>query len=138
MGTDSIGGINNNMVDFSVDNAKSKIKSNEFESTLKKAYSEKDEKQLKKVCKDFEQIMLNMMFKQMKATIPKSDLTENSFAKQTFEEMYYEKITDEVAKGQGIGLADMLYKSLSKDMNSTYVRTGDKKDEKQTDMPEGK
>jgi len=125
MGANSIGGINNNMVDFSVDNAKNQVKRNEFESALKKAYSEKDEKQLKKVCKDFEQIMLNMMFKQMRATIPKSDLIENSFAKETFEGMYYEKISEEMTKGRGMGLADMLYKSLSKGMNNAYVPSGE-------------
>ncbi|MGE5473006.1 MAG: rod-binding protein [Ignavibacteriales bacterium] len=121
MSTNQIGGINNNLVDFSVDNAKSQVKTNEFENTLKKAYSEKDEKQLKKVCKDFEQIMLNMMFKQMRATVQKSDLTDNSFATETFQSMYDEKITEEMAKGKGIGLADMLYKSLSKDMDKTYA-----------------
>lgn len=121
MSTDKIGGINNNLVDFSADNAKSQVKNDEFEETLKKAYSEKDEKQLKKVCKDFEQIMLNMMLKQMRSTVQKSGLTENTFAAETFQSMYDEKITEEMAKGRGIGLADMLYKSLSKDMKNTYV-----------------
>jgi len=134
MDSNPIGGINNNLVDFSVENAKSQVKSNEFESMLKEAYSEKDDKKLKKVCKDFEQIMLNMMYKQMRATIPKSDLIENSFARETFEEMYYEKISEEVAKGAGMGIGDMLYKSLSKEMKNTYTPTGDKKDEKKTDI----
>lgn len=137
MSTNPIGGINNNMVDFSVDNAKNQAKTNEFENTLKKAYSEKDEKQLKKVCMDFEQIMLNMMYKQMKATIPKSDLVENSFARDTFEDMFYEKISEEVVKGKGIGLGEMLYKSLSKDMKNAYAPSEKTKNESKADNIEG-
>lgn len=120
----SITGINNNLVNFSVDNAKKQAESGEFEKVLKKAYDEKDDKQLKKVCKDFEQIMLNMMFKEMKKTVIKSELFENSFAQDTFEEMYNEKITEKISEGRGIGLADMLYKSLSSRMNKTYGSAG--------------
>jgi len=135
MDSNSIGGINNNMVDFSVDNAKSQVKTDEFEGRLKKAYTEKDDKQLKKVCKNFEQIMLNMMYKQMRASIPKSNLLEDDSAKDTFEDMYYDKITEDIANGPGMGLGDMLYKSLSKDMKNTYVSTGEKSnEEKATDI----
>jgi len=138
MDSNPIGGINNNMVNFSVDNAKSQVKTNEFENLLKKAYSEKDDKQLKKVCKDFEQVMLNMMYKQMRAAIPKSDLLQDDSAKDTFEDMYYDKIVENVANGQGMGLGDMLYKSMSKDMKNTYVLSGEKKDEKKTDIHQEK
>lgn len=116
-------GINNNMINFSIDNAKEQTKSNEFEKILKKAYNENDEKELKKQCKEFEKVFLNMMYKQMKATVPKAELIENSFASQTFEEMFDEKITEEVAKGSGVGLGDMLYKSLIRDMKATYKKT---------------
>ncbi len=120
--------INNNIVNQSLDNAKKEVKNNEFERMLKKAYDEKDEKQLKKVCREFEQIFLNHMYKQMRATIPKSDLVEGGFARETFEEMLDEKIAEEVAKGPGIGLGDMLYQNLARNMKPTYTPAGGKED----------
>lgn len=129
-----ITGINNNMINSQIDNAKSQLKKDEFETRLKKAYNEKDEKELKKACKDFEQIFLGIMYKQMKATIPKSDLVENSFAQDTFEGMLDDQIAGEVAKGPGIGLADMMFKSLSREMKSTYKPEGDNKNEGSQDI----
>jgi len=117
-----ISGINNNITKFSMENAKKQTESAGFEKTLKKAYNEKDEKELKKQCKEFEKIFLDMMYKEMRATVPKAELVENSFASQTFEEMFDNKITEEVAKGPGVGLGDMLYKSLVREMKSTYKK----------------
>lgn len=129
-----ISGINSGMVRSSLESAKREAGNNEFERLLKKAYNEKDEKQLKKVCKDFEQIFTGIMYKEMRATVPKSDLEESDFAKDTFQDMFDQKICEEAAKGQGLGLADMLYKSLSRNMESTYKVDGGKGNEKKTDI----
>lgn len=130
-----VSGINNGMVNTAIENAKRDVKNNEFEKLLKKAYDQKDKEKLKKACKDFEQIFLGIMYKQMRATVPKSSLIEGSFARETFEEMLDERIAQEAAKGQGIGLADVLYKSLVKDMEATYTKEeGNCNGEKKTDI----
>lgn len=55
-------------------NAKQNVTDIAFEDMLKKAYTDGDKEQLKEVCKEFEGIMLNMMFKQMKKTVPEGGL----------------------------------------------------------------
>ena len=73
-----------------------------------------DPEKLMEVCKDFESIFLNMMLKQMRRTIPESDLVEKSFAREMYESMQDEELAKEMSRGQGIGLAQELYKQLSR------------------------
>ena len=103
---------------------KSKAADSSFEKHLEKAYGEKDEQQLKKVCKEFESIMLNMMYKQMRASVPKTDLLPSDMGRDVFESMLDEKLTEEASKGNGIGLADVLFKQLSKQTKNQYKTAG--------------
>lgn len=93
--------------------ASNKAADDSFERMLKKAMDSGDEQQLKKACADFEAVILNMMYKQMKATIPESSLIEKSTATEIYESMLDDKLVEEAAKNGGIGLADVLYKQLS-------------------------
>ncbi len=124
-----ITGISSNMIGSGAESVRSQAKSTEFEEHLEKAYSQKDEKQLKSVCKEFEQILLGMMYKQMRASIPRSDLVERSFAMETFEGMLDDRVAEEAAKGSGIGLGDMLYNNLVRTMRSTYKPVGESSNE---------
>lgn len=115
-----IGSIGNSYLnnESTYDTSKKKAADESFESKLQSAVESKDEKQLKSVCQDFEGIFLNMMYKQMKATVPKSGLLEDDFAKDTFDEMLDEELMNQVAEGRGIGLAEVLYKQLSKTLQA--------------------
>jgi len=107
----------NNIVDYN--NAKSKAQEAEqgtFERTLEKALEEKDEKKLREVCSGLEAIFINMMFTQMRNTVQKSGLMDSGSAQEMYEDMLYEKHSEEISKGKGIGIGDMLYKQLSKNM----------------------
>ncbi|HYF84396.1 MAG TPA: rod-binding protein [Clostridia bacterium] len=107
----------NNIVDYN--NIKDKVQEaqqGDFESALEKAIEEKDEKKLKKACSDLEAIFVNMMFKQMRNTVQKSDLVDGGSAEEMYEDMLFDKYAEEVSKGQGTGLGDVLYKQLSKNM----------------------
>ncbi|WP_416198717.1 MAG: Flagellar protein FlgJ [Sporanaerobacter sp.] len=74
----------------------------------------KDE-ELVNVCKDFEAIFIHMMMKEMRNTIPEDGFIEKSTATKIFEDMFDEEISKEVAKkGQGIGLAKMLYEQFKR------------------------
>jgi len=90
-----------------------------FEEVLTRAYTDGDKEKLKEACKDFEGIFLGMMFKQMKRTVPESELFPKSYAREIFEEMLDEELVNN-AKGTGLGIADVLYKQLSANLDKIY------------------
>lgn len=116
----NIGAIGNNFITNNSNAAKDKVSDDGFEKRLQQAMDQKDEKELKKVCKEFEGILLGMMYKQMKATVQKSDLVPADAGKEVFESMLDEELVNEASRGEGYGLADTLYKQLSRRLNSTY------------------
>lgn len=75
-----------------------------------------NQKNLKQACEQFEEYFLNMMLKNMRDTVETSSLTEKSNGRQIFEEMLDEKIAANMANGRGIGLANNIYKQLSKNI----------------------
>lgn len=99
-----------------------------FESKLSSAYNEKDEKALKQACKDFESIFLQMMYKEMKQTVPTDDFTPKSFGQQTFEDMLDEKVTKNASDGKGIGIADAMYKQMISRIKNDYKIDNNKKE----------
>jgi len=104
--------------DNSINTAKSSVDDASFENTLKSAMERKDEKALKEACTQFEGILLNMMYKQMKATVPKSTLIPKSYGTEYFEGMLDEKLVETASKSNSLGLADLLYKQLSKQLKN--------------------
>jgi flagellar protein FlgJ len=74
----------------------------------------KDDKELKSACQQFESIMLDMMYKQMKATVTKSDLIESDPGTEIFQSMLDENLMGQASKTGSFGLAESLYKQLSK------------------------
>jgi flagellar protein FlgJ len=96
--------------------AKNTVEDTSFEENLKSAMERKDEKALREACTQFEGILLQMMYKQMKATVPKGTLIPKSYGTEYFEGMLDEALVDNAAKTNSIGLADIMYKQLSKQM----------------------
>lgn len=81
-----------------------------------KQMSKKD-KELLDACKSFESIFVNMMFKEMNKTVCESGLTEKSSGRKMFEEMYTEKLADDITQnGQGIGLAQVMFENMKRSM----------------------
>lgn len=87
----------------------------DFEEALQKAIEEKDNKKLKEACEQVETYLLTSLFKQMKEStkmgeelIPKGDYEE------MFEEQLIEKQCESMVKAGGIGLADSMYRQMSK------------------------
>jgi flagellar protein FlgJ len=97
-----------------------KAKTDDFESKLRSAMTVQDEAELKDACMQFEELMLGIMYKQMKATIQRSDLTEADPGRETFEQWQDDALMKEIAKSNTFGLADMMYKQLSKRMKNAY------------------
>jgi len=84
-----------------------------FSKALENAVSEKDKAKLMASCQELEAVFLDKMIESMRATIPKSDLWEKSFASETFETMLDQEYSKQMSKTGSIGLADILYRQLS-------------------------
>ncbi len=91
-----------------------KVKTEEFKAILEKARHADDDKALLAATKDFESLFLQMIQKNMRSTISEDGFIQKSYDREIFEGMYDEKLSEEMAKGQGVGLAQQLYKQLSK------------------------
>ena len=115
-----INGINKDMINNTVDSVKNKVSGDDFKKRLEAAVDNRDDIELKKACKDFEGIILNMLFKQMKATVPKSGFLPDSAALEIFDSMLDEKLMEEASKRGSLGLADTLYKQLGKQLKTVY------------------
>ena len=73
-----------------------------------------EKRKLEAVCKDFEGVMLEMMYKGMKSGAAKSGAFSAGSGQETFQELLDSKMIEEAARGRGLGLADMLYRQLSR------------------------
>ncbi|HHV62002.1 MAG TPA: hypothetical protein GXX51_05105 [Firmicutes bacterium] len=53
------------------------------------------------------------MLKEMRATVPKDSLFGGGRPEEFFTSLLDEKLAEEMAKGRGMGLGEMLYRQLS-------------------------
>lgn len=75
----------------------------------------KDEKKLKEQCKDFEAIFVKMMLDSMDKTIDhKNDPFYGGQGEEIFKGMLNDERSKEIAKTQSVGIAELMYKQLSK------------------------
>lgn len=97
---------------------KTQIESNQNEALknkLQAAKNSKDDQELRDVSKQFEAVFINMLLKNMRSTIPEDQgYIEKSNATKTYESMLDEEMAEQMSKAGGIGLSDMIYKSLVK------------------------
>lgn len=68
---------------------------------------------LKSTSKDFESILVFKMLESMRSSIPKASLIK-SHSMDTYQSMLDQEMANEMAKGKGVGLADMIFKQVSK------------------------
>ncbi|MFQ5444084.1 MAG: rod-binding protein [Nitrospinales bacterium] len=89
------------------------LNDSKFETLKQSASTEepKSYRQLRKISKDFESILVFQMLKSMRATVPKSKLL-GGYRSEMFESMFDQELANEISKGRGIGLSDTLYKQL--------------------------
>lgn len=88
----NINGIGNESFVNILKSTEAKVSGDSFEKRLQNAFNNKDEKELMEACKEFEGILLNIVYKQMKATVPKSNLVPSDYGRDIFEEMLDEEI----------------------------------------------
>lgn len=97
-------------------------KVNSFEEELNKAAESNDETKLKEACQEFESYFINYIFKQMQNSVYSINngegLIRRSQGEEIFTEMLNEEYSKRATKQGGIGLADMMYKQLSQNLNT--------------------
>lgn len=128
-----ISGIDKNYSNLKARQLFEKASDGAFEKVLKDAARKEDDEKLRKACMDFEAIFLRMMYKQMRQSIPKSGLIPESFSSETFEDMFDEKVVDEIVKGRGIGLGESLYRTLKRQMKADEVAEEEGRDGQKAD-----
>lgn len=91
---------------FSVDKAKEL--QNQAESKRQKT-----DEELKILSQQFESLFISFLFKSMRETVPKSGLFD-SFAQEMYQSMFDQELGNQVSQQRGIGLADSLYRDLTR------------------------
>ncbi|MDK2847414.1 MAG: peptidoglycan hydrolase FlgJ [Desulfuromonadales bacterium] len=71
---------------------------------------------LRKSCQDFEAIMLKSMLKEMRSTIPKDGLLNEGNDQEMFRDLMDQEVAVQISRTQGIGIAESLYRQLSKNL----------------------
>lgn len=71
-----------------------------------------DAEALKGLCRDFEAILIQNLFRQMRKTIPASGYLEHGMRMQFFEEIMDTEAARQMARGGGFGLGRLLYEQL--------------------------
>ncbi|MEZ0537262.1 rod-binding protein [Caldicellulosiruptoraceae bacterium PP1] len=89
-------------------------------SILEKAYNEKDKEKLKDLCNQFESLLLSQVFKEMRQSIPKSDLIKTGIADDIFNEMFIDEVSQKSSEQGGIGLSKMLYDAMVRRLDNQY------------------
>jgi len=65
-------------------------------------------------CLEFEAIFVQMMLKEMRSTVHKGELMNGGHAEEIFEDMLYQERAKDMSKAAGFGLADSVYRELSR------------------------
>ena len=73
-----------------------------------------DDKKLKKACQEMEAVFLNMLLKSMRATVPKNESNGSGMQADTMQSMFDMEMTRNMAAAGGTGLADMMYRNLTR------------------------
>lgn len=88
----------------------------DFNKILNTSLKNDDKQELYKSCQELESVFLAKVFESMRASIPRSDFSERSFATETFDSMLFDEYSKEISKTSSIGIADILYRQLNKEI----------------------
>lgn len=117
--TSAIDGARMNLVSDKETRMKRSAESAKFEHTLDNAIksgSKKKpvDKKLMDACVEMESIFVNKMLKEMRKNVQKGDWLHGGHAEEIFEDMLYDQYSLSISKNSKLGIADMMYKELSR------------------------
>ena len=70
------------------------------------------QKRLKQACQGFESMFIQMMWKEMRGTVPENSLFGESQGEKIFRDMLDTEMVDRMTQAGGVGLADLMYQQL--------------------------
>ncbi len=77
-----------------------------------------DDKRLREASADFEAIFLSMMMQSMRKAFPKNEMFHGGQGEDVFQGLMDQELSKRAAmNGKGIGIGEMLYKSLARSAN---------------------
>ncbi|MBC87516.1 MAG: hypothetical protein CL677_10105 [Bdellovibrionaceae bacterium] len=79
------------------------------------------EARLRQASQMYEQRFLNSLVKQMRRTVPESDLVKKNFAQQIYEQKMDENTVEKWTNKGGIGLADLIYNQMHEKMYPKHM-----------------
>ena len=82
------------------------------------------DKKLREACQGFEAMFMELMYKEMRGTVPEDTLFGESNAHKIWQSMLDSELMQESAKAGGVGLADMLYEQLKPSVQANRVDRG--------------
>ena len=74
------------------------------------------QKALKKACSDLEGVFMNYLLKSMRKTVTKTDLFGSARDEEFFQDMLDSEVCSTASRTQPTGIADMLYRQLSRQL----------------------
>ncbi|MDR2573045.1 MAG: rod-binding protein [Desulfovibrio sp.] len=83
----------------------------------KKLSPEQKEKKLREACEGFESVFIQKMWQEMRKTVPQGNLLHGREEK-FWQDMYDQELAKKMTSAGGIGLADMMYQQLSRNLIS--------------------
>jgi flagellar protein FlgJ len=80
------------------------------------------EQELKEACVQFEAVFINQLWKEMRKSVPKEGYLHSKMEEQ-YLSMFDRQFSEHLAEGGGLGLADMLYEQLKRNVEQAAHRT---------------
>ena len=85
---------------------------NDLLENAKQAGPREDESQVKKACAELESLFIHYLFKEMRATVPKSGLITGGKAEEVYTSMLDCQMAKELSDRGGLGLSSLLSRQL--------------------------
>ncbi|NMA83238.1 MAG: flagellar biosynthesis protein FlgJ [Epulopiscium sp.] len=92
-------------------------KTDAFQKQLELAAAKQEDAALKEACQQFEAYFIQQMWKEMRSTLSDDGLIPKNRGEEIFQEMLDAEYSKKSSEGQGIGIAQTLYRQLSKRNN---------------------
>ena len=74
----------------------------------------KGDAQMQKIAQDFEAVFIRMLLKQMRKTVPESELMGNDAGTKMYREMLDNALAEEMAESGTFGISQAIYEQLKK------------------------
>jgi len=90
--------------------------------TVASAQTAMKDAKLRQACADFESIFIHYVLKSMRNSLPQNGLFENSQEQKVYKSMADQAMSENIARGRGMGLGELLYSQLKQNSASSELK----------------